>query len=358
MKASIQNKFTGGDNLRPNTLAYYLHCTVMKNELYNGLGAYKIDTSNSTGISFGAIRYDIAHSVHGRILFTQALNKQGKNITTTKDITKTKQDFSIPFNSQKIIIDKNYNKYIKFIDILQIILPDINKNTVHITSNFGQRLLNGKLNTHKGIDFNYIGGQKGINLQHPAVKSPIGGKITFVGGNYGTVKIQDSKGNSHEILHLNSQIVKIGQIVKAGQTIGKMGGTGPNGKHQFAEHVHYQIKDNTGTIINPLEWWNKNLLQINFDNNKQSALSFKESSWNVVPINLDNKDPRYVKIQENLKVLMPNFLTLSVIEQTNIVKEYIINQNKQKLDAVLAQSQLSSNHQTVQVGNFTRSYRF
>ncbi|MGU5846682.1 peptidoglycan DD-metalloendopeptidase family protein [Aeromonas hydrophila] len=136
---------------------------------------------------------------------------------------------------------------------MNLILPPRDGKKPHITAPFGERRASG---SHKGVDFNYIGGQTGINMQHPAAFSPVDGKVIFSGGSFGTVKILDKKGFSHEILHLFSQNVKEGESVKVGVTqIGKMGGRGPQKIDQYAMHIHYQIKDSSGKIVNPQEWW-------------------------------------------------------------------------------------------------------
>ncbi|WP_392464062.1 peptidoglycan DD-metalloendopeptidase family protein [Aeromonas dhakensis] len=136
---------------------------------------------------------------------------------------------------------------------MNLILPPRDGKKPHITAPFGEKRASGP---HKGVDFNYIGGQSGINMEHPAAFSPVDGKVIFSGGSFGTVKILDKKGFSHEILHLFSQNVKEGESVKAGVTqIGKMGGRGPQKIDQYAMHIHYQIKDSSGKIVNPQEWW-------------------------------------------------------------------------------------------------------
>ncbi|HDZ8914279.1 TPA: M23 family metallopeptidase [Aeromonas hydrophila] len=136
---------------------------------------------------------------------------------------------------------------------MNLILPPRDGKKPHITAPFGEKRASGP---HKGVDFNYIGGQTGINMQHPAAFSPVDGKVIFSGGSFGTVKILDKKGFSHEVLHLFSQNVKEGESVKAGVTqIGKMGGRGPQKIDQYAMHIHYQIKDSSGEIVNPQEWW-------------------------------------------------------------------------------------------------------
>ncbi|WP_368160382.1 peptidoglycan DD-metalloendopeptidase family protein [Aeromonas sp. R5-3] len=136
---------------------------------------------------------------------------------------------------------------------MNLILPPRDGKKAHITAPFGEKRVSGP---HKGVDFNYIGGQSGINMEHPAAFSPVDGKVIFSGGSFGTVKILDKKGFSHGILHLFSQNVKEGESVKAGVTqIGKMGGRGPQKIDQYAMHIHYQIKDSSGKIVNPQEWW-------------------------------------------------------------------------------------------------------
>ncbi len=124
----------------------------------------------------------------------------------------------------------------------------------HVTGDFGEVRPSGP---HQGVDFNYVGGQSGINLQHPTVRAPIAGSVTFVGGSYGIIKIRDAAGNSHEILHTHSQSVSVGQQVTAGTSLGTMGGRGPGGPNQYAQHVHYQIKNPQGQITNPQAWWDQ-----------------------------------------------------------------------------------------------------
>ncbi len=143
---------------------------------------------------------------------------------------------------------------------LNHILPPINGIYLHITGEFGESRPNGK--THQGIDFNYIGGQTGINLTHPKIYSPVTGKVTFVGGNFGTIKIKDDQGTSHELLHTHTQSVKVGEMIKLGEVIGSMGGKGPLGHYQYPQHVHYQIKNTAGEINNPHVYW-KNKLSLN-----------------------------------------------------------------------------------------------
>ncbi|UNP27431.1 XVIPCD domain-containing protein [Lysobacter gummosus] len=139
-------------------------------------------------------------------------------------------------------------------DVMNTILPQQQGREAHITGHYGEHRENG---AHGGSDFNYQGGQAGVNLTHPTIHSPIGGTVEFVGGRYGTITIRDAEGNSHQLLHTQTQSVVVGQRVEAGSEIGTMGGRGPRGEEQYAQHVHYQMKDAQGRSINPEEFWNQ-----------------------------------------------------------------------------------------------------
>ena len=141
---------------------------------------------------------------------------------------------------------------------MQVMLPPQNGVKPHITGHFGEH--RGE-KAHGGSDFNYVGGQSGRNLQHPTIHAPIAGTVTSVGGRYGTVMIQDADGNSHQILHMQDTRVKVGQHVEPGDPIGTMGGRGPQGANQYAQHVHYQMKDPSGNLINPESYWNRGVQQ-------------------------------------------------------------------------------------------------
>jgi murein DD-endopeptidase MepM/ murein hydrolase activator NlpD len=140
-------------------------------------------------------------------------------------------------------------------DIMQRMLPPIRGVLPHITSPYGAsegRPL-GSSNPHRGVDFNYFGRQSGINLTHPALRSPVTGIVTKAGQDkYGTVTIRDANGFSHTILHTDSQHVTVGDPVASGQLIGTMGNTGA-----VQQHVHYQLKDPAGNLINPSAFWDQ-----------------------------------------------------------------------------------------------------
>jgi hypothetical protein len=147
-----------------------------------------------------------------------------------------------------------------FTEVMLRVLPPVNGQQPHITGHYGEQRANGP---HGGTDFNYIGGQSGLNLNYPKVYAPIAGIVSFAGGAYGTIKIKDADGNSHEILHTSNHVVNVGTTVAAGDEIGAMGGQGPNDAAQYPRHVHYQMKGPTGALINPELWWGEQAETIN-----------------------------------------------------------------------------------------------
>ena len=66
-------------------------------------------------------------------------------------------------------------------------------------------------------------------------------------GNCVEVKFPD--GTLAKFLHLNENLVKVGQSVSAGTVIGKVGNTG----HSFGPHLHYQL-ERGGSVIDPTDY--------------------------------------------------------------------------------------------------------
>lgn len=154
-----------------------------------------------------------------------------------------------------------------FDDVMRTMLPPQGNVAPHMTSDYGHRTLNGRANHHGGVDFNYVGGQNGINLRHPVVRSPVSGVVIYGAGQgrYGTVKIRDDQGNVHEILHLDSRSVRVTDPptrINAGDAIGTMGGRGPNGAGQYAQHVHYQVRDASGRTVDPEAFWRNRSIEV------------------------------------------------------------------------------------------------
>jgi murein DD-endopeptidase MepM/ murein hydrolase activator NlpD len=147
-------------------------------------------------------------------------------------------------------------------DIMRRVLPPIRDEELrwnvkpHVTSSYGDtNRPKGSTNPHRGVDFNYVGEQASeFNEGYPTIRSPVDGTVTNAGqGNYGTIAIRDANGFSHEILHTHTRHVAVGDPVVAGQSIGTMGNTGVKDRNgnPGPQHVHYQLKDPAGTVIDP-----------------------------------------------------------------------------------------------------------
>jgi Peptidase family M23 len=149
-------------------------------------------------------------------------------------------------------------------DIMRRVLPPAGGVSPHTTSAYGAtNRPPGSTNPHRGVDFNYdVGpnGQRGINLQHPALRAPVDGVVENAGeGNVGRIAIRDKNGFLHQILHTHTRHVAIGDPVVAGQLIGTMGNTGVDHKNpkKGAYHVHYQLWDRDGNRVNPTDFWDR-----------------------------------------------------------------------------------------------------
>jgi LysM repeat protein len=113
-----------------------------------------------------------------------------------------------------------------------------------ITSGFGWRMdpINGKREFHTGLDFRASFGK--------TVFAAATGKVVFagVGGGYGNlIIIHHNKEYNTYYGHLSEILVKVGEKVRRGQLIGKVGSTG----HATGPHLHFEIRRN-GKAINPL----------------------------------------------------------------------------------------------------------
>ncbi len=147
-------------------------------------------------------------------------------------------------------------------DALRRMLPPTLGFQPHTTSRYGA-IRDVGTSPHGGVDANYrVGpnGQQGINLRHPALRSPVDGIVTNAGeGSAGRIAIRDADGASHQLLHTHRQYVSIGDRVVAGQMVGTMGNMGA--RKDFVEsgdhHLHYQLIDAAGQRLNPQVYWDQ-----------------------------------------------------------------------------------------------------
>lgn len=123
-----------------------------------------------------------------------------------------------------------------------------------ISSNFGNRNLNGKSDNHRGID---IAMQRGTrvdaNISGKVIASGRAGKDNDYHSSYGNiVVIQDANNLKHIYAHLDKAVAKLGSTIEVGQQVGTVGSTG----NSTGPHLHYEINKNGNIPINPTDYIN------------------------------------------------------------------------------------------------------
>lgn len=112
------------------------------------------------------------------------------------------------------------------------------KGAFRVTSIYGERILNGRSEFHKGIDL--------VGLDSVIVYAVSDGIVRTDfqangAGNYVVVTMNDARRVFY--MHLKSFLVKNGQRVKRGEAIGVMGNTG----NSFGAHTHLEIRPEGST---------------------------------------------------------------------------------------------------------------
>jgi murein DD-endopeptidase len=99
--------------------------------------------------------------------------------------------------------------------------------------------------THAGMDFRAPVGTP--------VVTPRAGVVTRTNWNQrangNCVEVRFTDGTLAKFLHLNENLVKVGQSVSAGTAIGKVGNTGIS----YGPHLHYQL-EKSGSVIDPVDY--------------------------------------------------------------------------------------------------------
>lgn len=112
-----------------------------------------------------------------------------------------------------------------------------------MSSRFGRRTdpFTGRLAWHEGVDF---AGKEGSDIV-----SVGSGVVTWAGERYGygmMVEVNHGGGYTTRYAHAKAVNVKVGDIVKKGQVVGRMGSTG----RSTGPHVHFEVRLN-GKAVDP-----------------------------------------------------------------------------------------------------------
>jgi murein DD-endopeptidase MepM/ murein hydrolase activator NlpD len=119
-----------------------------------------------------------------------------------------------------------------------------------ITSEYGKRKnpVTGKMEMHGGID---ITGEAGESIYSSIAGTVIKSGFGNINGNH--VFIQGSDGTITKYLHLQEKsALNVGDIVTAGQVIGKLGSTG----RSTGNHLHFEVAGADGKTIDPMPFLN------------------------------------------------------------------------------------------------------
>lgn len=118
--------------------------------------------------------------------------------------------------------------------------------SARITSAFGDREspTEGASSNHKGID---IGAPTGSNIVAAASGTVTISTYSYSAGNY--VMINHGGGVSTVYMHCSKLLVSVGDTVKQGDVIAKVGSTG----YSTGPHLHFGIRQN-GTYVNPSKY--------------------------------------------------------------------------------------------------------
>jgi murein DD-endopeptidase MepM/ murein hydrolase activator NlpD len=122
--------------------------------------------------------------------------------------------------------------------------------STYVSAPFGNRIdpINGGHEFHKGIDLN---GETGDPIH--AAADGIVMRADFDGGGYGNVvDIDHGNGYATRYGHCSKLLVKVGDLVHAGDVIAKVGSTG----HSTGSHLHFEVWIN-GAPVNPQPYLSK-----------------------------------------------------------------------------------------------------
>jgi murein DD-endopeptidase MepM/ murein hydrolase activator NlpD len=161
-----------------------------------------------------------------------------------KDLNDLQAQFDASGRQLSVLEAMLYNKQLE-----QKSVPSQRPSNGYVTSGFGTRAdpFSGGRAHHLGMDFD-------ANLGDP-VRSAGNGVISYAGikSGYGNV-IEIDHGNGYTTLygHNSRLLVRVGDLVRAGQVIAKAGSTG----RSTGPHVHFEVHQN-GRPVNPRPFLDK-----------------------------------------------------------------------------------------------------
>jgi len=172
-------------------------------------------------------------------------------IETSQNVEELFKQIYIQTKSYDQLIDKLKEKE-KFINSRPAIQPLSENDYVRISDYFGWRIdpFNKKATKHHGIDF---AGNKGGKIHATGDGIIIRAGYSIFG--YGRlIEIDHGFGYKTRYAHLDKLLVKEGERVKRGQTIGLLGNSG----RSTGPHLHYEVRMNN-VPVNPIYFFNNDI---------------------------------------------------------------------------------------------------
>lgn len=137
---------------------------------------------------------------------------------------------------------------------MKLILPRPVSDDIAISSPFGERILNGKKDFHKGIDFACPVGTKVFAVADGRVARSGWENADNHSQGYGTRVMQHLTWGGVQFFcwygHLSECLVKEGDKIFSGQLLGLSGNTG----HSTGPHLHFGIRKMDTSEYYDVEW--------------------------------------------------------------------------------------------------------
>lgn len=178
-------------------------------------------------------------------------NANNQDLAQLQKQISSSQSYYATLSAKEAEVDKEMQEYIKELQAKanaayvggEFIWP-LDISWKRISSNYGYRTLNGVREFHRGID---IPATAWSNIYASNAGTVITAQWHWSYGNY--VVIDHGGGKSTLYAHANQLNVKVGDKVKQGQVIAKVGTTG----NSYGNHVHFEVRLN-GACQSPLDY--------------------------------------------------------------------------------------------------------